>query len=84
VVSLARLVELLATGPARVLGVPGGTLAPGSVADVTLLDLERALSVEPRAFQSKSRNTPFAGWELKGAPAGTLLAGRRIAVPRRS
>jgi dihydroorotase len=83
VIGLARLIELLSTGPARVLNLPGGTLAPGSVADVTLLDLAREVTVDPRSFQSKSRNTPFAGWKLRGAPAGTILGGQRVLVPPR-
>jgi dihydroorotase len=78
-IALARLVELLSTGPARVFGLPGGTLKPGSPADLTLLDLERRVKVDAAAFRSKSRNTPFGGWELTGAPAGTILGGRRIA-----
>ncbi|MEM9553469.1 MAG: dihydroorotase [Acidobacteriota bacterium] len=80
--SLARLVELLSTGPARILGVDGGSLAVGSVADVTLLDLEREVTIEPRAFRSLGRSTPFAGWTLRGAPVGTYLAGRHIAGRR--
>jgi len=82
VVSLRRLVELLSTGPARVLGVPGGTLAPGSPADVTLLHLDRQTTVRAAAFRSKGRNTPFAGWKLRGKPAGTILGGRRVEPPR--
>ena len=78
VIGLPRLVELLSTGPAKAFGLPGGTLAPGSPGDVTLLDLERTVTVDPKSFRSKSRNTPFGGWELRGAPAGTILGGRRI------
>jgi dihydroorotase len=78
VIGLGRLVELLSTGPARAFGLPGGTLVPGSPADVTLLDLERAVTVDPTTFRSKSRNTPFGGWELRGGAAGTILGGRRI------
>ncbi len=81
IVSLARLVELLSTGPARAYNLPGGTLAPGSPADVTLIDLGRPLRVDAAAFRSKSRNTPFGGWELTGAPAGTILGGRRVVLP---
>jgi dihydroorotase len=81
VIGLARLVELLSTGPARALGLPGGSLAEGSPADVTLLDLEAEVTVDRRRFRSKSRNTPFDGWQLRGAPAGTILGGRRIALP---
>jgi dihydroorotase len=81
VIGLSRLVELLSSGPARVLGVPGGTLAPGSPADVSLLDLEREVEVGADGFRSKSRNSPFRGWRLRGAPAGTIVAGRRIELP---
>jgi dihydroorotase len=79
-IALARLVELLSTGPARAFGLAGGTLKPGSPADVTLLDLERPVKVDAAAFRSKSRNTPFHGWELAGAPAGTVVGGRRITL----
>ena len=74
--SLSRLVELFSTRPARLMGLAGGTLRKGSPADVTLLDLERRVTVRAAEFRSKSRNTPFEGWELVGAPAGTLLSGR--------
>jgi dihydroorotase len=73
---LPRLVALLASGPARVLSLPGGTLAPGSPADVTVLDLGRKRQVDPARFQSKGRNTPFAGWILKGWPVLTVVGGR--------
>jgi dihydroorotase len=74
--SLRRLVELLSSGPARILEVPGGTLAPGSPADVTLLDLEQVTRVDPKSFLSKGKNTPFAGWELRGKAVRTLLSGK--------
>jgi dihydroorotase len=73
-------VELLSTGPARVLGVPGGRLAAGDVADVTLFSTKRQLTVNPTRFKSKGRNTPFTGWKLRGRPVGTFLAGRRVEV----
>ncbi len=75
-VELPHLVALLSTNPARVLGLPGGTLAPGSPADVTILDLGRKRQVEPARFESRSRNTPFGGWILKGWPAMTIVGGR--------
>ena len=75
---LPRLVELLSTGPARALGVPGGRLAPGDVADVTLFSTARQMTVSPARFQSKGRNTPFVGWKLRGRPVATLLAGERV------
>jgi dihydroorotase len=75
---LSRVVALLSTNPARVLGLPGGTLAPGSPADVTVLDLSRRVKVRPERFMSKGRNTPFADWSLKGAPALTVVGGRVV------
>lgn len=81
VIDLARLVDLLSTAPARILGVPGGSLAPGSPGDVTLIDLEREVEVDPATFRSRARNTPFTGWKLRGAPAGTVVGGRVIELP---
>jgi dihydroorotase len=72
---LPRLVALLSTNPARVLDLPGGTLAAGAPADLTLLDLARSRKVDPSRFESKGRNTPFGGWILKGWPVATLVGG---------
>jgi dihydroorotase len=78
VVDLPTLVARLSTGPARLLNLPGGSLAPGAAADVTILDLERAFTVDPAAFQSRSRNTPFAGFTGTGAPWMTLVGGVKV------
>jgi dihydroorotase len=75
-VDLPHLVALLSTNPTRVLGLPGGHLAPGAPADVTVLDLAKKRQVDPARFESRSRNTPFGGWILKGWPALTIVAGR--------
>jgi dihydroorotase len=75
-IGLTRLVELFSTRPAAILGLPGGTLAVGAPADVTVLDLSRRAKVDPARFLSKGRNTPFGGWTLKGGPALTIVAGR--------
>ncbi len=80
ILSLPRLVELLSTGPARVLGVPGGTLKPGSPADVTVFHPDEEVTIRAAAFRSRSRNTPFDGWKLRGHPVATFLEGRRIEV----
>jgi len=80
---LTRLVTLLSTGPARVFGLPGGTLAPGAPADVTVLDLDRPRKVDPARFHSKGRNTPFAGWALKGAAVITVVGGQIVWQERR-
>jgi dihydroorotase len=75
-VELPYLVALLSTNPARVLGLPGGTLAPGAPADITVLDLAKKRQVDASRFESRSRNTPFDGWILKGWPAMTIVGGR--------
>jgi dihydroorotase len=75
-IPLARAIELLSSGPARILRLDRGTLRPGCVADVTVLDLERTTTVRPEEFRSKGRNTPFGGWELRGAPVLTIVGGQ--------
>ncbi|MGH7325967.1 MAG: dihydroorotase [Candidatus Rokuibacteriota bacterium] len=75
---LGTLIARLSSDPARLLNLPGGSLAPGAGADLTILDLERELTVDPRQFQSKSRNTPFAGWSLRGGSWMTIVNGRRV------
>jgi dihydroorotase len=77
-VPLSRIVEMLTINPASAFSLPGGTLAVGSVADVTIFDPQREWAVDPRSFKSKSRNTPFAGWKLRGQTVVTLLEGKRV------
>ncbi len=74
---LASLIRCMATNPARILGIPNG-LIPGAVADLTVIDLERSIHVRAESFQSKSRNTPFEGWELCGGPILTIAGGRIV------
>ncbi|HXV77800.1 MAG TPA: dihydroorotase [Candidatus Polarisedimenticolaceae bacterium] len=78
VIDLSRMVELFTIGPARILRLAKGTLVPGADADVTVLDLKRRKKVVPAEFRSKSRNSPFAGWELAGAPLMTFVGGRLV------
>jgi dihydroorotase len=75
---LATLVARLSRDPARLLGLPGGSLAAGAPADVTILDLEAAWTVDPTRFQSKSRNSPFGGWAITGRPWRTIVGGRIV------
>jgi len=77
-IDLPRLVELLTINPARLLNLDRGTLAPGAVADVTLIDPDLEWTVDREQFQSKSRNSPFHGWELKGRAVRTIVAGQTV------
>ncbi len=70
-----RMAEVMSLAPARILGVPGGTLAQGNAADITVIDPDREYSVDTRLFQSKGRNTPVQGWRLTGAPWATVVEG---------
>jgi len=78
VIGLSQLVRLMSTRPAEVFHLPGGSLAPGSPADVTVLDLRARVTVDPERFRSLSRNTPFAGMTLRGRPAATIVGGRVV------
>jgi dihydroorotase len=75
-IDLMRLVELMALNPARILGLKKGTLAIGADADITVIDPEAVRTVDPARFASRSRNTPFGGWKLRGWPVITLVGGR--------
>ena len=77
-ISLSRLVELLSVNPARILRVPGGSIAEGSPADVTILAPDLAVTVSAARMRSQSRNTPFDGWRLQGGVAATLVGGRTV------
>ena len=73
--SLAELLHRMSTAPAKVFHLEGGTLRAGAPADVCVLDLAAKWRVDPARFHSKSRNTPFAGRELTGAVALTIVGG---------
>ena len=63
--------------PARILGLAKGTLAIGADADVTIIDPDHRWTVDPEKFRSKSANTPFAGWQLRGR-AETVIVGGKV------
>jgi dihydroorotase len=73
-----ELVRRLSTNPARILRRPGGTLEPGSVADVVIVDPERLWTYDPAKGWSKSRNSPWAGRELQGRVRATFVGGRLV------
>ncbi len=74
-----QLVEKMSTAPARVMGLAGkGTLQKGSSADVTVFDPRAAWTIDARQFESKSRNTPFEGWNVTGKVRYTIVGGRVV------
>jgi len=79
-VRLPRLVELLSVNPARILGVQGGSLAPGERADITVLAPDLKVTIQASRLRSRSKNTPFDGWELRGGVAATIVGGRTVFV----
>src|SRR5687768_7666109 len=77
-ITVRRMIELLSTNPARLLKLPGGTLAEGAPADVTILLPDQKVTIRAQALKSKSKNTPFDGWEFRGGVLATIVAGRVV------
>jgi dihydroorotase len=77
-ISVRRAIELLSTNPARVMNLPGGTLTDGALADVTIIDPDRSQTIDAAALKSRSKNTPFHGWTLRGSVVMTLVGGRVV------
>src|SRR5947209_3297120 len=80
VVSLSRPIELLSVNPARILKVPGGALSDGAPADISILAPDMNVTVDVARMRSKSKNTPFGGWKLRGGVAATIVGGRVVYV----
>jgi dihydroorotase len=80
VLSMSRLIELLSVNPARILHVAGGSLAEGANADLSLLAPDMPVTVATARMRSKSKNTPFNGWTLRGGVAATIVGGRMVFV----
>jgi len=77
-IPLRRMIELLSVNPARVLNLPGGTLSEGAVADITVLAPDLLVRIEAAKLRSRSKNTPFDGWQLRGGVAATIVGGRTV------
>jgi dihydroorotase len=77
-IGVRRAIELLSVNPARVFRLPGGSLADGAPADITILAPDSTVTIRASALKSKSKNTPFDGWTLKGAVAMTVVGGRIV------
>ena len=78
-ISLARFVEVMSVGPARILGLARkGRISVGADADLTVIDPDLPVTVDRTRFESKGRNTPFDGWSLRGGPVMTIVGGRIV------
>jgi dihydroorotase len=77
-ITLQRMIELLSVNPARILGIPGGSLADGAPADVTILDPDMPVTIQAAALRSRSKNTPYDGWKFRGGVAATIVGGRIV------
>jgi dihydroorotase len=80
VITLTRLIELLSVNPARILRVPGGSLSEGVPADLTILAPDLDVTIAAATMRSRSKNTPFDGWRLRGGVAATIVGGRAVYV----
>jgi dihydroorotase len=78
VLTPTKLVTRMSTTPAKILSLPGGNLALGSPADVTVIDPKVAWTCDPTQFRSKARNTPFGGRAMRGRCALTVVGGRIV------
>jgi dihydroorotase len=76
--TLDRMVMVFSVNPAQILKLDRGTLAPGTWADITVLDPELKYEVSSAEFLSRSRNTPFEGWTLRGGPVMTIVKGKTV------
>jgi dihydroorotase len=80
VITVSRMVQLMSLNPARILNVPGGSLSEGAPADLSILAPDLRVTVAADRMRSKSRNTPFDGWSLRGGVAATIVGGRVVYV----
>jgi dihydroorotase len=79
-ITLSRMVELMSLNPARILNVAGGALSEGAPADISILAPDLPVTVSVARMRSKSKNTPFDGWSLRGGVAATMVGGRVVYV----
>lgn len=79
IISLQKFISMFSTNPAKILGLKNkGKICVGADADLTILNLQKDILVDTNTFVSKSRNCPFNGWKLKGAPVMTIVGGKKV------
>lgn len=75
VLTLPQIAEKMSTAPAKILGLDGGEIAEGKVADLTIADLDESFVVDPATFVSKGKNNPFKGYKVDGVVKYTIVDG---------
>lgn len=78
VLTMVQLVEKLSVNPATIIGVEGGSLKKGMAADITIIDLDLKFKVDRNKMKSKSKNTPFHGWDMRGKAVYTIVDGKVV------
>ncbi len=78
IITLEEMIKKLTVAPSEIVGIERGTLVPGSIADLVVFDPGMSRTINPEKFFSKSRNTPFSGWELKGLVSYTIVSGKVV------
>ena len=77
-ITLSRMIELFSTNPAKIIRQPGGRMRRGATADLTLLNPQREWTYHALTGESKSHNSPFDGWKLRGAVTATIVGGNLV------
>ncbi|TFG82654.1 MAG: dihydroorotase, partial [Erysipelotrichales bacterium] len=78
ILSLRELLVKMSARPAEVFGIDGGKLEVGSIADLTLIDIDKKTTIDASQFASKSTNSPFIGWEVYGETVMTIVDGKIV------
>lgn len=78
VLTLSQAIAKITINPALILGIPKGTLSVGREADITIIDINKQWTINPDEFKSKSRNSPFAGWKVKGKAIKVIVGGQIV------
>ena len=73
-----QLVERMSTNPCQILGVPGGSLSVGMLADITIADMDTCYEIDKNTFVSKGKNTPFHGKQVQGRVFYTIVGGEIV------
>jgi len=78
VLTWPQLITKMSYAPAKVFNLPGGSLKPGNLADITIIDPNLSYKIDVNQFYSKGRNCPFHGWEVKGKVIMTIISGNIV------